>query len=737
MDASIKMDAPDERNRLDDMAQGVFGQPIVRSEGAKKVTGRIGYAHDHAGADMAHGVLVRATIAKGRIKGMDTATVEAMDGVLAVERSERLMRQASQPLSGKAAPRIGDTVAYHGQPVALVVAETFEAARHAAQVLARSVDYEVEAVEADPEAVTPERPEGKASSQGDLDRAMADAAYSVDVEIETEGHNAAAIEPHASIAEWRGDKLELRGSYQMPTTNRKELADAVGVDPANVRILTPYVGGGFGSKLGVAPEAVAASIAARALGRPVAVALTRNQVFETVVRRSESRQRVRLAADGQGRLTGFGHEARVSQLPGEGFAEPVTMASPFMYRGENRKLAIEVARVARPVAGSVRSPGECIGVAAVEVAMDELAGKAGIDPVELRKRNIPETDPTTGKPFSSHRLADCLDSGARRFGWQTGREPASEREGEWLIGHGMASGFRINMMMPATARVRLNPDGTAVVATAGTDPGTGTYTVMSQLAGEMLGLDPDRVETLLGDSDLPEGVGSGGSMGACSHGTAVFAACEEIRRRIASRLGVEEQGLTLKDGEAVAGNRRIPLAEVLGGEAIEVLGEGKPGQTRKDTTQTTFGAYFCEVAVNGVTGETRVRRLGGTFAAGRIFNPRTARSQCLGGMVWGIGLALTEELAFDRRDGRLVNNDLAEYHVPVALDVPALDVELLEDRDKWTNPIQAKGIGELALCGSAGAVLNAIHNATGLRVRQFPATPDRLLAAFEQAERAA
>jgi xanthine dehydrogenase YagR molybdenum-binding subunit len=555
----------------------------------------------------------------------------------------------------------------------------------------------------------------------------------VDVTYRTPGHNSAAMEPHASIAVWDGEKLTLHGSYQMLKYNRNELADALGIEPGNVRIVAPYVGGGFGSKLGIAPEAVAAALAARELGRPVSVALSRRQVFETTMRRSETRQRVRLAANADGRLSGIGHEVLVSNLPDEAFSEPVTQATPFLYQGANRKIGHRIARVHRTCAGSVRAPGEAVGVTALENAMDELAEKVGIDPVQLRLRNIPDQDPSTGIPFSSHRLRQALEQGAERFGWSArNAEPGAVRAGEWLVGMGMASAVRVNMMMASKARVSLLPDGRARVETDMTDLGTGTYAILTQIAGEMLGLPAARVETVLGDTDLPPGSGSGGSWGAASNGTAVLLACEEIRRQISERLDADESGLTLKDGQAVAGNRAVSLADLLNGETITADGHVEPGEAEDKVRQATYGAYFAEVAVSAVTGETRLRRMHGTFAAGRILNAKTARSQCLGGMIFGIGMALTEELIHDLRDGHIVNRDLAEYHLPVNADVPRIDVVLLDDRDAFANPLQAKGIGELGICGAAAAITNAIYNATGVRIRDYPATLDKVLAGLER-----
>jgi len=730
MTVHLKMDAPVDRDRLEDMVQGVLGEPLDRPEGELKVSGRAPYAIEQLPSGCHHGVLVRSTISKGRLTGLDKAAVEALPGISLVLTDQRMLRNPAQGMAGEAPAQETDTIHFFGQPVALVVAKTFEQARHGAQQLAQQLpaDKKVAVNQDDPDAEV-ETPKKKQKSTGDLEKAMREAAFTVDQNYTTPGHVSAAMEPHASVASWEGDSLTLRGSYQMLRFNRAELADSLGIDEDKVRILAPYVGGGFGAKLGIAPEAVAAAIASKNLGVPVAVAMTRQNVFEMVLRRSETSQRVRLAADKEGRLIGIGHEALVSNLPDESFSEPVTQATPFLYRGENRLIGHRIARIHRTPAGSVRAPGEAVGLTALEIALDELAEASGIDPVELRLRNIPEQDPSKGIPFSSHTLAEALTTGAERFGWKSRNpEPGAVREGEWLIGLGMASAARVNMLIESKARVRLAADGRAIVETDMTDIGTGTYAILTQIAAEMLGLPMAQVETRLGDTDLPPASGSGGSFGAASNGTAVFLACEDIRRQICEKIDCTADDLTLKDGHAIIGNRRIPLAEILDGGELSAEGHAEPGDAEDKVRQATYGSYFAEVAVNSVTGETRVRRMLGVFAAGRILNAKTARSQCLGGMTFGIGMALTEELLHDKRDGHIVNRDFAEYHLPVNADVPQIEVVLLEERDRWANPLQAKGIGELGICGAAASIVNAIHNATGVRVRDLPATLDKVIA---------
>ncbi|MEE4537147.1 MAG: xanthine dehydrogenase family protein molybdopterin-binding subunit [Erythrobacter sp.] len=727
MTVHFKQDEPDNSNRLDSMKQGVLGKPIPRVEGLAKVTGTALYSAEYPIEGCAEGVLVTATITRGEVIGMDKDAVLAMPGILAVIDDARLTTRAAQGTADEAPKQGPKTVCYWGQPIALVVAETFEQARDAAKHLA--VQYREETgAPLDPQATQAEEQEDETVQQGDLSHAMAQAAHSVDVTYTTKGHASAAMEPHSAIAQWDGDKLTVHASLQMLNYNISELADALDIEEANVRLISRYVGGGFGSKLGISEEAVAAAIAAKELGRPVRVVLSRQQVFQCIMRRSETTQRLRLAADDDGKLLGFGHEALVSNLPGESFAEPVLQSSHFLYGGENRTLMLNVARIHRMTAGSVRAPGEAVGMPALEGAMDILAEKVGIDPVELRLKNIPERDPEKDLPFSSHKLAECLKQGAAAFGWDSGpRKPRQSRDGEWWVGTGMASAARVHNVSEARARVTLKPDGTALVQTDMTDIGTGTYTILAQLAGEMLGLPTDQVLVELGDTNHPRGPGSGGSWGAASIGSAVYVACKAVRDDLALRIGVEETALELSDGAASSGET---LVELLDGEPIAHEGHYEPGDIKDDYTASGFGAFFAKVRVNRYTGETRVDRMLGAFGFGRVLNRKTARSQCLGGITWSIGVALTEALEFDPRDGHLVNCDLAEYHVPVHRDVPDLDVLLVEERDPVASPIQAKGIGELGMCGGAAAIANAIYNASGARIFDYPMTPDRVLEAM-------
>lgn len=728
MTDTFTMDDPQPR-LLDETGQGVIGTPMDRPEGPLKVSGRAPYAADEPMDAMAQGVLVRATIARGRVTGMDRDAVTALPGVLDVITDARMTRNPAQGMAGEAPVQPGDAVHYHGQPIALVVAESYEAARDAAQRLVVHYDRDDTAETSTHDATTRETDDP--DTAGDFNAAWSGAAVKIDRTYTTPSQVAAAMEPHAAIAWWTDSGVTLRSALQMVRFNKAELADSLKIDPARVRILAPYVGGGFGSKLGLGPEAVAAAVASEKLGRPVRVVMPRQTVFDSVLRRSETEQRVRLGATEDGRITAISHDDTVSNLDEEPFSEPVSQASQFLYGADGLSFEQTVARVASTPAGSVRAPGEAVGMLALETAMDELADSLGIDPVELRVRNLPEAHPMDGRAYSARRLADCLLEGAEAFGWQERGAAGTRSEGDWLVGMGVASAARASTLVQSAARIRLTGDR-AVVETDMTDIGTGTYAILSQIAAEMLGLSADRVEVRLGDSDLPGASGSGGSFGANSAGSATFLAARKLRAQIAEKFGCSENNLKLHDGRARADNRDVGLHELIEAE-LTAEAEITGGQTEETHFSSGFGAHFAEVRVNKWTGEVRVRRMLGVMAIGRVLNEKTARSQALGGMIWGIGSALTEEMQNDPRDGHVVTRDLANYHVPSHADVPRdMQVRFLEERDDWANPIQTKGVGELGISGAGAAVLNAIAHATGRRVYDFPAVPDRVIAAMER-----
>jgi xanthine dehydrogenase YagR molybdenum-binding subunit len=719
----FEMDAPQPRV-LDDTGQGIVGAPLDRPEAWQKVSGAATYTADHRPDGMAYGVLLRATIPAGKVTRIDDSAAAQVPGYLGLFHGKNFIANPAQGQSGEAPLQPDTKVMFHGQPIGLVVAETFEAARDAAHRV--HITYApADAAPVDPEPDTAEWNEDDDADLGDLDAAMADAAASVDLRYSTKGQVSAAMEPHAGLAQWDGDHLTLHGALQMLRYNKEELADALNIDPAQVRILAPFVGGGFGSKLGISPEHVAAAVAARALARPVRVVMTRQTVFDAVLRRTETAQRLRLAADANGQLTGIGHEDLVSNLKDQSFSEPVNAATRFLYAAPNRLMRQHVSRNHRTPSGSVRAPGEAVGMFALETAMDELAERLGLCPIVLRLRNIPDRHPETGLIFTAHALAQSLTTGAERFGWADRPATATRREGDWAIGMGVASAARANLLVRSAARVTLSCDG-ALVETDMTDIGTGSTAILGQIAAEMLGLPITSVTVRLADSDLPGASGSGGSFGAVSSGSSVLLAAQQIRVALAARLNCAVDALVLADGQAVWDGNSVPLGDVLS-QPIMRQAQISKGETAKTHFSSGYGAHFAESAVNLVTGEIRVRRMLGVFGIGRVLNEKTARSQAVGGMIWGIGAALHEELAHDPRSGHIVNRDLAGYHVATHADAPRdVQVIFLPERDDQHNPLQSKGIGELGISGAGAAVINAVHNATGLRLRHFPATPDKV-----------
>ncbi len=730
-DVTLTMDQAHPESLVDTTVQDVLGKPLDRVDGPKKVSGAATYAAEYKLDNLVYGMLVSATIGKGKVHSIDVDGAKKMPGVIDGVIDFDTFARVSQQGGETDAPAQGvKAIEYFGQVIAIVVGDTYEAARDAAKQL--EIVYERDegvfgfSVEHQHDKKLPDNNTPAQFEQGDLDKAMQDAAFTVDETYSTPSQNSVAMEPHASIATWHDGSLTLYGAYQMPTSDAQQLAKALGLPASKVRIIAHFIGGGFGSKLGIAPESVAAAIAAKQLGRPVKAVMLREQVFEATVRRSNTVQRMRLAANADGKLIGIGHETVASNLEDEGYFEPAGLSTHFLYAGENRVITHDLVRVNWGLSGSMRAPGEAVGLLGLEGAMDELADRMGMDPIELRRVNEPTQDPEKEVPFSSRKLIEALDDGAKRFGWSERRKPGQHREGEWLIGMGVAAAARANLLMETSAKVAIHPDGTVTVSSAMTDIGTGSYTILSQIAAEMLGVPMERITMELGDTNDVPAAGSGGSWGAASSGSAIYLACESLRGKLAKALDVDEKALTLKDGQAIGDNRSAAIGELVG-EGIEAVGTIKPGKTKKDVNQASYGAHFAEVAVNVVTGETRVRRMLGVFAAGRILNEKTARSQCLGGMTFGIGAALTEDLIHDTRTGQIVNHNLAEYHVPVNADVPQLEVVFLQERDFHANPIHAKGIGEVGICGAGAAIANAVYNATGIRVRDFPITLDKLL----------
>jgi len=694
---------------------GPIGRPLDRVDGPLKVTGRAKYAYEYASqAEAACGFIVSAAIAKGRVVGVDVRDAERASGVLLVLTQDNAPPQTPWgPVDlpdrfARAEPALdSDAVRYFGFPVAFVVAETFEQARAAAALVRpryapASGEYDLHA--AAPHAVNPGTIDGGAPADtavGDFEAVFAAAPAKIDAHYTTPYQHSAPMEPHASMAFWEGEMLTVCTAAQLTTSPREGLARTLNIPPENVRIITRYIGGGFGNKLPYFVDVTLAAIGARLLRRPVKVAMTRPQVFNITTHRSASEQRVRLGADRQGRLTAYGQDALVQSARFDTFTEPVSLAARSLYAAPNRLTRHRRAGLDLSRSDSMRGPGDAIGLLALECAMDELAETLVLDPGQLRLRNDTQLEPEQHKPFSSRHLAECLREGAARFGWDKRvPKPASVRDGPWLVGMGVASAIRGDLLKHASARARLESDGRLTVELAMTDIGTGTYTILTQIAAETMQLPVDRVTVRLGDTNFPPTDGSGGSWGAATSGAAVLAACRKLKAGLPS-------GITEAEGSVT------------------------PADLDNNYAHDAFGAHFAEVAVHRDTGEVRVRRMLGVFAAGHILNAKTARSQMIGGMTWGIGSALMEGNQVDLRYGSFINQDLASYHVAVNADIGAIEAILLDEADPHGSPLGSKGLGELGICGAGAAVINAIYNATGARIRDIPATPDKLLPALE------
>ena len=728
----MKFTTPATTNPIDQLK--VVGIATDRVEGALKTTGTAPYAYEqHAAAPhAAYGVVVGAGIAKGRIASIDLAEAQRAPGVLAI------VTAASAGKLGKGkfnTARLlgGPAIDHYHQAIAVVVADTFEQATAAAQLV--HVKYDTQAgafdlAKAKDGAIKPRK--GKPDTAfGDFAGAFAAAPVRLDQHYTTPDQAHAMMEPHASIAAWDGDQLTLWTSNQMIAWSRADIATTLGIPEAKVRLVSPYIGGGFGGKLWVRAEAVLAALGARAAGRPVKVALQRPLMFNNTTHRPATIQRVRIGATRDGKITAIGHESWSGDQPGGG-PETAVECTRLLYAGANRMTAMRLAELHLPEGNAMRAPGEAPGLMALEIAIDEMAEKLKMDPVAFRILNDTKVDPEKpDRRFSQRRLIDCLRGGAERFGWHARHaEPGKVREGQWLIGLGMAAAFRNNLVMKSAARVRLDSAGIVTVETDMTDIGTGSYTVIAQTAAEMMGVGLDKVVVRLGDSHFPVSSGSGGQFGGNSATAGVYAACIKLRAAVAQKLGVNAEQAEFANGAVVAGGKSQPLAKAAAEGELVAEDHMEYGDLDKKFQQSTFGAHFVEVAVDSATGETRVRRMLAVCAAGRILNPKAARSQVIGAMTMGVGAALMEHLVVDTRAGFFVNHDLAGYEVPVHADIPHQEVIFLDETDPMSSPMKAKGVGELGICGVAAAVANAVYNATGVRVRDYPLTLDKLLPAM-------
>ena len=728
----MKFDAPATTNPIDQLK--VVGKPTDRIDGPFKTTGTATYAYEwhDVGAKPAYGYVIGSAIAKGRIAAMDVTRAKAAIGVLAVITAENAGTLGKGNYN-TAKLLGGPEISHYHQAIAVVVAETFEQARAAAQLI--SVDYarvegKYDLAAAKDSARQPERITGGPADTavGDFAGAFASAPVQLDATYSTPDQAHAMMEPHASIAAWNGDKLTVWTSNQMIDWGAADVAKTLGVAKENVRLISPYIGGGFGGKLFVRADAVLAALGARASGRPVKVALPRPLMFNNTVHRPATIQRIRIGATQDGKITAIGHESWSGDLPG-GKPEATVRSTRVVYAGANRMTTSRLASLDLPEGNAMRAPGDAPGSMAMEIAIDEMAEKLGLDPIEFRIRNDTQVDPEQPeRTFSQRQLIECLRMGAERFGW-TGRStlPGKQQEGRWLLGLGVAAAYRDNPVMKSAARVRLDNRGIVTVETDMTDIGTGSYTIIAQTAAEMMGLPLEKVVVRLGDSRLPVSAGSGGQWGANSSTSGVYAACVKLREAVAQRLGFNSSDVVFSDAQVRSGNRSASLAQAAGASELVAEDTIEFGDFRKNYQQMTFGAHFAEVGVDFATGETRVRRMLAVCASGRILNPKSARSQVIGAMTMGVGAALMEEHAVDKRHGFFVNHDLASYEVPVHADIPHQDVIFLDTPDPLSSPMKAMGVGELGICGSAAAVANAIYNATGVRVRDYPITLDKLL----------
>lgn len=724
----MKFDTPAKENPIDRLK--FVGQPTERIEGPYKTTGTATYAYEHSEglAGMAYGHVVGSAIAKGRITAIDMKAARAAPGVLAIVTHENAGKLGKGDLN-TATLLGGPKIEHYHQAVALVVAESFEQARAAANLL--KIDYAPEdgVFDLAEAKFGAEKPDDDADSgAGDFDAGFAASPVTLDATYTTPDQAHAMMEPHASIASWKGDRLTLWTSSQMIDWCTKDLAKTLGIERDQIHFMSPYIGGGFGGKLFLRADAVLAALGAKQAKRPVKVALTRPLMFNNTTHRPATIQRIRIGADQEGVIKAIAHETWSGNLPG-GDPETAANQTRLLYAGADRMTATRLAELDLPEGNAMRAPGEAPGLMALEIAIDEIAEKVGMDPVEFRIRNDTQVDPENpDRPFSQRQFVECLKRGATEFGWERRSvTPASRREGDWLVGLGMASAYRDNMVMKSGARIRLGTDGVVTVETDMTDIGTGSYTIIAQTAAEMMGVPIEQVKVRLGDSTFPVSAGSGGQFGGNSSTAGVYAACVKLRDTVASKLGFNTADVVFAEGEVRSGNRSVPLKQASSGGEIVAEDTIEFGDLDEKYQQSTFGAHFVEVAVDAATAEVRIRRMLAVCAAGRILNPITARSQVIGAMTMGAGAALMEELAVDKKIGFFANHDLASYEVPVHADIPHQDVIFLDEVDPISSPMKAKGVGELGICGVAAAVANAIYNATGVRVRDYPVTLDKLL----------
>jgi xanthine dehydrogenase YagR molybdenum-binding subunit len=742
------------------MQNNAVGKPVTRVEGRQKVTGRGRYSAEQEIPNAAYGVLILSTVAKGRIASMDTQAAERAPGVLAILTHQNTPKlayyqtnggDAAHPSQRKLQLLQDNLVLYANQPIGVAIAETLEAAQQAAYLV--KVRYAAQAPSVDlnrslARAYTPKMAGGAGdpavSSRGDVAAGLAQAEVKVQQVYNTpfETHN--PMEPHATIAVWDGpDKLTLYDATQGIFIDRQRVADLLSLKPDNVRVISLLLGGGFGSKGPTWSHVVLAAMAARHVNRPVKLVLERPQMFGSVGFRSTTRQTLTSGAKRDGTLTAQRHDTVSQTSSFDEFVESASLVTRMSYACPNNSTSHKLVRSDIGTPSYMRAPGESTGTYALECHMDELAYALKMDPIELRLKNYTEQDPDKNLPWSSKSLRECYQKGADAFGWsRRNMEPRSMREGNLLVGWGMAGALYPTRRSESNALARIHSDGSVLVESGTQDLGTGSYTVMTQIAADAIGVPMERVTFRLGDTEYPETPVSGGSQTAASTGSAVHAAGQALRDKLIQMAvrdarspisGSALADVVIEDGSiGVRGKseHRETLQALLtrhGVSQLEAEASSKPGAERDQYSMYAFGAQFAEVRIDADLGQLRVSRMVGCFGAGRILNPKTARSQFMGGMVWGIGMALLEATVMDERLGRIVNNNLADYHVPVNADVPAIEAIWVDEVDTHVNPLGVKGIGEIGITGSTAAIANAVYHATGKRIRDLPITLDKLL----------
>ncbi len=732
-----------------------IGQPLTRREGVLKTTGAARFAADNRPDGLTYAVLATSSIARGRVTHLDVAAAKAHPGVMEVMTPANAPKLAIDP-DAKLNPFMfrmellqTDAVRYANQPIAVVIADSLEAATEGAALLAPR--YEAEAARVGlgteasfaPQAVGAGNPASE--SIGDLDAGLAAASIRMDATYDTPAQYHNAMEPHAIVAAWDGDSLSIDTPSQGMAMAQQRIGGLFGISPENITIRSPYLGGGFGSKGLISGPQLLGIMAARLVGRPVKLVLRREQMFGPVGHRSPTRQTLRMGTDDTGHLTAIGHHAKVASSAFDDFFEPAANASHTLYASPAIATTHEAVRLDTGTPLFMRAPGEAPGSAALESAIDEMALACGMDPLVFRQVNYAEFEPISGKPFSSKALRQCYEQGAARFGWSTRPQaPRQMRDADgMLVGWGMGTAVFPALMFAGNARAVLRQDGSGVVETGAHDMGQGAWTAFAQIAADALGLELDQIEFRSGTSDLPDAGMAGGSAHTATVGAAIHNAGGDVIGKLADLATNDERSPLFGAGNAgvIARGGRLSrrddetrsesYADILaraGLSEIEGSGTGAPDAAANNAySMHAHGAVFAEVKVDPDFGQVRVTRLVGAFAAGTIVNPRMVRSQYYGGMIWGVSFALHEHAVMDKRSGRPMNPNLGEYHVPVNADIPSIEAIIVDERDVHVNALGIKGVGEIGVTGTAGAIANAVWHATGVRVRSFPITLDRLI----------